>query len=334
MRIFITGGTGFIGLHSVRRLADTDNQITCLVRKSSNTSQLEGLGVDLVVGDVTDPDSTYRAIKGHDCVINLANIYSFWEPDHRIFKAVNIDGTRNVMEASLEAGVSKVIHISTGGIFGKPEDVPFTEESEVGPKRFCIYFRTKYEGDLIAWELYKSKGLPLVMVYPMAVLGSGDPKPTGQYIMRIIKRRLPARVLENCTFTFVHVKDVAEVIYRAAIKENNIGEKYLAGKFQYTFGEINRMISEISDIPLPRMKLPNFLMIPNAWVLTRIADIIRRPPIWGMAVDQIRVMKEGLRADGSKAEKELGIEYTPIYDAINDAVTSFQQEKSRPEARS
>ncbi|MDH4156689.1 MAG: hypothetical protein OEW00_05380, partial [candidate division Zixibacteria bacterium] len=164
---------------------------------------------------------------------------------------------------------------------------------------------------------------PLVMIYPMAVLGPGDPKTTGQYILRILQRRLPARVLEDSVFTFVHVKDVAEIIYRAVIKTNNIGEKYLAGKFQHTFGEINRMVSEISGVRLPILYLPDFSVLVNAWLLTKIADVIKRPPVWGMAVEQIRVMKEGVRADGSKAERELGIEYTPIRDAVEEAIASY-----------
>ena len=324
MRIFVTGGTGFIGTHLVRMLSETDHQVTCLVRRNSNTAALERLKVARIDGDVTDYSSLQAAIKGHDCVINLANVYSFWEPDPRVYQSVNVDGTRNVMESALEAGVSKVVHISTGGIYGKPKDVPFTEESEVGPVRFSEYFRTKYEGDQISWKLYNSRRLPLVMVYPMGVLGPDDPKTTGQYIRRILQRRLPAKVLENSIFTFVHVKDVAEIIYRAVIKENNIGEKYLAGKFQHTFGEINRMVSEISGVRLPLFRLPNFSVIPNAWLLTKVADIIKRPPIWGMAIDQIRVMKEGVRADGSKAERELAIEYTPIRDAVEEAIASYQ----------
>jgi dihydroflavonol-4-reductase len=257
-------------------------------------------------------------------VINLANVYSFWEPDPSVYRSVNVEGTKNVMESALEAGVSKVVHISTCGIYGKPKDIPFTEESEVGPVRFSEYFRTKYEGDQIAWELYNSKKLPLVMVYPMAVLGPEDPKTTGQYIRRILQRRLPARVLEDSIFTFVHVRDVAEVIYRAVMKDGNIGEKYLAGKFQHTFGETNRMISEISGVRLPLFCLPDFLVVLNAWLLTKVADVIKRPPIWGMAIDQIRAMKEGVCADGTKVERELNIEYTPIRDAVKDAVISFQ----------
>ncbi len=227
MKILVTGATGFIGSHLVKRLSETDHHVTCLVRNSSNTTALEGRNVTRVIGDVTDPTSLRSAMGGNDCVINLANVYSFWEPDRSVYRKVNIDGTRNVMEAALEAGVSKVVHISTGGIYGKPKDVPFTEESEAGPVRFSEYFETKFLADEIAWAMHRERKLPLVMVFPMAVLGPGDPKATGEYILRIIRRRLPARVMESSVFTFVHVKDVAEIIYRAAVMENNIGEKYI-----------------------------------------------------------------------------------------------------------
>ena len=324
MKVFITGGTGFIGTHLVRRFSETDHRVTCLVRKSSNTAAIAGAGVELISGDVTDSAFLYEAIKGHECVINLANLYSFWVPDPNAYHKVNIDGTRNVMKSCLEAGVEKVVHISTGGIYGKPKDSPFTEESEVGPVRFSKYFQTKYEGDQIAWGLHNNKKLPLVMVYPMAVLGPDDPKATGRYIRRILKRRLPARVLQDCVFTFVHVRDVVEIIYRVVMKANNFGEKYLAGKFQYTFGEINRMVSKISGVRLPLFSLPDLWVIFGSKLLTGIADVIKRPPIWDMAADQIRVMKEGVRADGSKVEREFAIKYTPIRKAIEEAINSYQ----------
>jgi len=325
MKILVTGGTGFIGTHLVRRLAGTDHQVTCLARATSDTSVLDGLGAELVRGDVTEPESVRAAVRGHDCVINLANVYSFWEPDPDVYRRVNVEGTRNVMEAALEAGVGKVVHVSTGGVYGKPKDVPFTEESEVGPTRFSEYFRTKYESDQLVWELYRARELPLVMVYPMGVMGPGDPKATGRYVQRIVMRRLPARVFEKCVFTFVHVKDVAEIIVRAAEKQDNLGEKYFAGTHRHTFGEISRMVSEIAGVALPLFSMPDFMVMANAWLLTKIADIIKKPPLWDMAIDQMRVMKMGVRADGSKAERELGISYTPIETAVAEMIESLRR---------
>jgi dihydroflavonol-4-reductase len=195
----------------------------------------------------------------------------------------------------------------------------------MGPVRFSEYFQSKYEGDLIAWELHEKQGLPLVMIYPCAVLGAGDPKTSGRYIRDLIFRKMPATVLHNSILTWVHVKDVAEAIVRAAEKENNIGEKYLIGKHQLSLKEINNLISEISGVPLPKLSLPNFVVSLNARILTMIADLIKKPPLWGMSVDQIKTMKEGWAVDGSKAERELGISYTPIRQALEEAIASFKE---------
>jgi len=319
MKIFITGATGFIGTHLVRRLAQTEHKLYCLARKTSKVSELEKFGVAIAYGDVTDKDSLLQGMKGCDWVVNLANIYSFWEPDKRVYEKVNVDGTKNVMQCALETGISKVLHVSTAGIYGKPADSPFTEESPVGPVRFSQYFQTKYEGDLVTWEFYEKKRLPLLMVYPGAVLGPGDPKATGKYIDDLIHRRLPARVFEDSVLTWVYVKDVAEAIVKALEKGSNLGEKYLVGKYRLPMREINEMIREISGVPLPRFRLPDPLVTLNAFFLTMGADIIKKPPLWGMSRDQIRTMKEGFRFDGSKAEKELGITYTPIRQALKEA---------------
>jgi len=217
------------------------------------------------------------------------------------------------------------VHVSTGGIYGKPAECPFTEESPVGPVRFSEYFRTKYQGDLILWELYKKKGLPLVMIYPAAVIGPGDPKPSGQYIRDLIDHQLPARVFQDSVLTWVHVRDVAEAIGRAAEKENNIGEKYLVGKHQLSLRDFNQMVSEISGVPLPKICLPNFLVVVNAAILTFLANLTKKKPKWGMAVDQIKTMKQGFRIDGSKAERELGIVYTPVRVALEEAIASYQE---------
>ncbi|MFP3880033.1 MAG: NAD-dependent epimerase/dehydratase family protein [Dehalococcoidia bacterium] len=324
IKIFITGATGFVGMNLANRLAQTDHEMYCLVRKISRADTLKQLGATFIEGDVTDKPSILEGMQGCDWVVNLANIYSFWEPDRKIYKEVNVKGTRNVMECALEAGVSKVIHVSSLVIYGKPEDCPFTEDSEVGPVRFGEYARTKYEGDLIAWELYKGKDLPLVMLYLGSVTGAGDPKPTGQWINNAINGRIPVRFFENSILTYVHVGDVADSIVKALEKENNIGEKYLIGKPRLSIREVNELISDVAGGPLPKMRLPDSLVMSSAAILTLLANITRKPPALGMSIDQMRTIREGSQFDSSKSEKELGITYTPIRTAIEEAIASFQ----------
>lgn len=324
MKIFITGGTGFIGRYTTELLSKKNHRLKLLIRKTSNSSFLNKLNVTTVEGDLTYRQSLLAGIEGCDSVINIAGHYTFWEPDKKIYSEVNIKGTRNIMECALESGIKKVVHVSTAGIYGKPIQNPFTEESPIGPVQFSEYFRTKYEGDRIAWDLYDKKGLPLVVIYPVCVLGAGDTKASGRYIQNIINRRLPATVFKDEVFSFVYVKDVAQAIVNALEKENNIGEKYLIGNCRYTWKEINKLISEISGIPLPMIELPESVTMMNAYLLTGLANLIKKPPLWGMAVDQMKTMKAGFSVDGSKAERELGIQYTPIRVALEEAINSFK----------
>jgi dihydroflavonol-4-reductase len=286
---------------------------------------LQNLGIDLISGDVTDRVSLINGMKGCDAVINLANVYSFWEPNKQIYTQVNVEGTRNVMQAVLETEVSKVVHISTYGIYGNPIERPFTEESQIGPSRTSEYTRSKYDGDLIAWELYEKQGLPLIVIYPCNVLGPGDPKATGQYIKRLVRQKMPAVIFEDTVFTCVHVKDVAEATVRVLEKKDIIGQKYIIGKYKLSIREVNQMIHEISGVPLPRIRLPGYLATFLATIFTFVADVVKRPPPWGMSKDQVRAMKESMISDGTKAERELGIKYTPIRIAFDEAIAFYRK---------
>ena len=315
MKIFITGGTGFIGRNTVELLTKTNHQLVLLTRKTSNTSFLSELSnqkVIIIEGDLTDELTLLNGMKGCDSVINIAAHYTFWEPDKKIYSKVNIRGTQNVMECALKSGIKKIVHISTAGVFGKPCEEPFNEKTPIGSNQVSEYFRTKYEGDLIAWDLFEKKGLPLVVIYPVCVLGPGDPKASANYVQNLINRRLPATVFKDKVFSFVCVKDVAQAIVNALEKENNIGEKYLISNCNLKWKEINKLISDMSGVPLPRIDLPDIITMMNAYLLTGLANLIKKPPLWDMSVDEMKVMKTGFNVDGTKAEKELGIKYAPI----------------------
>lgn len=325
MKIFITGATGFIGKQVLEQLKNTKHELFCLVRKTSpSIERLRSSGVIVIEGDVRDKASILQGMKGCDWVINLANIYTFWEPDKSVYKTTNVDGTRNVMECALETKVSKVVHISSVVTYGKPAEVPFKEDSTPGPERYSVYAKTKFEGDQVAWDLYKNKGLPLVVIYPGGVLGAGDPKASGAYVSGLVKKTLPATVFKDSILTWVHVKDVAEGIIKAAEKPNNIGERYFIGKHQISLKDFNKMISEISGVSTPFISMPDFLALSSAYMLTGISNLIKNPPIWGMSVNQMKTMKEGFRVDGSKAERELGISYTPIKKALEEQIAALR----------
>ena len=325
MNIFLTGGTGFIGRHTAELLSKTNHKVKLLIRNSSKRHNINFPNIIFVEGDLSDKNSLIKGMKDCEAVINIAGHYTFWEANPKIYTDVNINGTRNILESSLETGVKKVIHISTAGVFGKPNEQPFDEKSIPSEIKFSEYFRTKYEGDKIAWDLYQKRNLPLVVLYPVCVIGAGDTKASGRYLKDLISKKLPATIFNDEIFSFVYVKDVAQAIVSALEKENNIGEKYLIGDNRLKWGAINKMISEISGVRLPKIRMPNFLTMLNAYMLTGIANLIKKPPLWGMAIDQMKVMKAGFSVDGSKAERELGIKYTPISFALKEAIESVMK---------
>ena len=142
MRVFVTGGTGFVGKPTVGRLIEGGHEVRCLLRSASRAGELEQLGCETVYGDVTDKASVLEGMAGCEWVVNLANLYSFWEPDKDLYRKVNVEGTRNVMEAALQASVSKVLHVSSYVVWGKPSRRSFDEETPFGPERFSEYARS------------------------------------------------------------------------------------------------------------------------------------------------------------------------------------------------
>jgi nucleoside-diphosphate-sugar epimerase len=223
----------------------------------------------------------------------------------------------------LKRGIRKVILVSTVAAYGNAE-WPITEKSRLGPDCPSEYARTKRAGETIAWELYKAKRLPLVVIYPGAVIGANDPKATGRYIRNIARGHLPAQIVTHSTFPFVHVKDVCEAILLALEKEGNVGEKYIVAKHNLTFGELNKMICGLAGSKPPLIKMPDPLALLTAYVLTGLANLIRKPPIWDMSIDQISLMEQGFRVNGSKAERELGLTYTRLRDGIEEAIISYR----------
>ena len=324
MKIFITGATGFIGAHLIECLKNTDHELFCLARKTSQIQPLEAAGARIIIGDITDKESLVRNMQGCDWLIHLASNFEFWVPDKQVYQAVNIEGVRNVMESALETGIKKVVHVSTVAVYGNAT-WPITEESQFGSYRPSRYAQTKYEGDLIALRMYEEKGLPLVVIYPSAVIGANDPKAAGRYIKNFALGYMPAQVLVNKVFPWVHVKDVCEAILRAMEKEGNIGEKYLITTVNMTFGEINKMICEIAGSRLPFLSLPESITMAGAYLLTGISDLIKKPPLLDLSVDQIKLMKQGYVFDGSKAERELGLVYTPIREGLVEAIASIHR---------
>jgi dihydroflavonol-4-reductase len=324
MRIFITGASGLIGTSLVKRLIGANHTLVCLIRPQSNLKYLHSSGATLVEGDIRDKASLLEGMKGCDWVVHLADFHSAWAPHKSIYTDVNTTGTRNIMECVLEAGVSKVVSLSTALIFDDTPKHAYNLPKGKNPTQISEYLRTKRAGDMATWHLHREKGLPLVMLYTGNVIGPDDKNPNGQHIRNLIFRRVPFRSFDDVITTYVSVGDVAEAILKVLENKSNIGEKYLIGKSQYSLGEYNKIVSKVSGVPLAKIRIPGFMAVFGAHLFTILADITRKPPIFGISIDALRVARAGLVFDGSEAEKLLALNYTSIETALKEAVESYK----------
>ncbi|TLN23654.1 SDR family NAD(P)-dependent oxidoreductase [bacterium] len=325
MNVFITGGTGFIGSHLARRLAAEGHHLRCLARPTSRVEELRALGAEIVVADLHDREGLRQAMQGCEWVFHLANLYAMWHPRPEEFEQTNVEGTRCVMEAALDAGVRKVVYVSTVAVYGKPDGRPFNEESAPGPRPFSAYGRSKAAGDRLVWELNQRRGLPVVTLYPGIVLGPGDDKPSGIYIQDLIRGRVPTPIFRRSVETYAAVQDVAEAALRAAERPDTVGKRYLIGGERLNGMEYARQICAVSGARVPWMRLPDFFVIAAAYFFTLRSNFTGTPPPWGLSVDAAWTLYHGFDFDGSRAARELGFSYTPVRQVLAEAVAWYRK---------
>ncbi len=317
MLVFVTGATGFVGGHTVRRLLADGHELRCLVRDVGRArAALNSPGIELVRGDLSNTAALSEGLAGCDALVHLASVNTHWEPRSAVYRTVNVDGARNVMAAASESKVRVAVNIGTALSWGDASPVPFNEETPVGKDKFSDYARSKHLGDQAAWRIHRESGLPLVSVYPGGVVGPGNVKQTSQYFHTVLEGKLPGVVFAAVPQTYVAVEDVAEIIARVLVTPEAIGRKYLAGSESLTMAELNSLLVELAGAKLPRMKMPDFAMHAASWLATAFADLTKRTPMLGMARGSILHMAAGCSFDGTRATRELGISYTPIRESI------------------
>jgi dihydroflavonol-4-reductase len=321
MPSLVTGGTGFIGAHVVRALLARGREVRCLVRAGSSLENLEGLPVEVVRGDLGDPASLVRAVSGVDVVYHVAADYRLWLRDPREIYRTNVDGTRALLQAAAEAGVSRFVHTSSVGALGLTKDgspadeaTPVTLEQIVGH-----YKRSKFLAEREA-EAYAAKGFPVVIVNPSTPIGELDvkPTPTGAVIADFLARRLPAYV--DTGLNVVDVKDVAEGHLLAA-ERGRVGEKYVLGHRDMTLKEILDALSGVTGLAAPRLRLPHAIPLVVGAIDTGFARLTGRPP--RVPLEAVRMSMKKMYFDSGKAIRELGLPQTDPVVALRRAVAWF-----------
>lgn len=318
MRALVTGGTGFIGSSIVRELLRADYEVRVLIRSGSDTRNLDGLEIERVIGDITDPTSLARAMRGCTRVFHAAALYSFWVTVPGLIERVNVEGTRNVLQASLEAGIERVVYTSSVAALAVPSaGSPVDEATPVDPSAIIgEYKKSKYAAEQVALE-YAAKGLPVVIVNPSFPVGPRDikPTPTGQTIVDFLNHRLPAYV--DTGMNVVDVEDVA-CGHVLAAERGRVGERYILGGKNMTMGELLGLLSEITGISAPRMQLPYQPLLALSYLNAAWCRMTRTTP--RMTPDTIRMSHHYMYYDPSKAINELGMPQTPPEVALKKAV--------------
>ncbi|MBI4790817.1 MAG: NAD-dependent epimerase/dehydratase family protein, partial [Chloroflexi bacterium] len=278
--------------------------------------------VELCEGDLTDRDSLARAVDGCNAVYHLAAVYANWLPDPRVFYRVNVDGTRNLLQACLDHGGPRVVYTSSVAALGAHGKTPANESAQFNlAHTFDHYYMSKYQAEQVALE-FAGKGLPVVIVHPTNPLGPRDikPTPTGALILSVLKGKLPGYV--DGGLNFVDVDDVA-VGHMAAMEKGRPGEKYILGNSNLSIKQYFDLIAEIGGGRAPALKIPLPMAVATAYVYEAIARITNKPPI--TSVSWVKIGSHYSFWDSSRAIRELGLPQTPIRSSIRREITWFRE---------
>lgn len=298
MTTLVTGATGLVGSHVTRLLVARGDAVRVLVRERSPLDELAALDVELVYGDVLDRRSVRRAMGGVQRVFHIAGVTSLRASADRVF-AVNVGGTRIVLEEALRAGVARVVHTSSVAAVGPaPRGSTADEDQLFRAGRYGLpYVNAKHEAELEAMRL-AAHGLPVVVVNPAHVFGAGDRHGSStELVRRFLRGQIPAYV--DGALNVVDAEDVARG-HLLADERGAVGERYILGNRNFTLDRLFADLARLSGVAPPALKLP----LPAALALARAAELAPGRP----AVTTIEVRASSLwwAFRSTKAKRELG----------------------------
>jgi len=324
MTVLVTGATGFVGSAVTRQLLDRGLEVAVLARANSDRQNLDGLDIQIREGDLRDRRSLDDACAGCDTLFHLAADYRLWTRDNRELYDSNVEGTRKLMEAALDAGIANIVYTSSVATLGiNPDGTPGDETTPVTIDDMVGHYkRSKFLAEKVVDEFIKERGLPAIIVNPSTPVGARDirPTPTGRVVRDAAAGKIPAYV--DTGLNIAHVDDVAAG-HLLALDHGQIGRRYILGGENLSLREILTTIAEICGRKAPRIRLPRRLIYPVAYTAQAWAWLSNgaEPQV---TVDGLKMARKKMFFDSTRATNELHYRARPAREALEDAVAWFK----------
>lgn len=324
MKVFLTGATGFVGSHVTHAYAAQGADLRLLTRSTSNPAIFSELppSTEQIIGDLRNPQSFASALQGCDALVHVAADYRLWVPNPADMYRANVDGTRELLKLAHVAQIPRVVYTSSVATMGfrndgtiVNEDTPVSLVDMIGH-----YKRSKFLAEQVAIEAAHS-GQHVVILNPTTPIGAADrkPTPTGRIIVDFLNRNFPAYV--DTGLNLVDVTEVARM-HIVALDRGIPGERYILGGENLTLKQILDRMSAITGLPSPRHKVPHAVAMAFALFDETITGKLRgKEP--RATVEAVRMGRKMMFASSAKAERDLGFEILPVYNALRTAVDWF-----------
>jgi len=318
-RVFLTGGSGFVGSHILRELLDAGYAVRALrrapchpERSAPSTSLRINCGaqskdegqLEWIEGNLRDVGGFARTLDGCRYLIHCAALYSFAPRDRAALRAVNVAGTESLMLAAHLAGVERAVLTSSSATLGHADSG---------------YHRSKLDQERAAF----ASRLPVVALLPTAPIGPGDrkPTPTGRLVLDFARGKIVAKAPGHGGMNLVAVEDVARA-HVAALERGNAGERYVIGGENLSMDEIWRMLAQITGRPMPGWRAPYPLALAAAYFDEFRCAVTGATP--AVPLEGVRLSRERMYADSSKAARELSYAPGSVRAALERAVAWYQ----------
>jgi nucleoside-diphosphate-sugar epimerase len=309
MKVFVTGGTGFIGGDVVRQLRARGDEVACLVRSPEKTTKLRELGCELSAGDLGDEDAIREGMQGCDAVIHAAAMYEVGIPAKQrpAMWEANVAGTERVMKVALEEKVPRIVYVSTVGIFGNTNKQVVDESYENPETDFTSYYEeTKLEAHKVVQRMIHEQELPAIIVQPGGVYGPDDTSQVADLLEQFFAGKLPLMPFPELGICMSHVEDIAGGIL-LALDKGALGETYVISGPVTTMREAIETVAKVSGRKAPKRNLPTGLMKAMIPLGPMVGKVMGQPPNLRELISSADDVT--FWASYEKAQRELG--YSP-----------------------